>query len=88
MMPRRQTRFMSTSFGAPKSDRELDSDRIARGCAIVATKGSLGHDQLHRIYSALRALVSNAQEEVLIENAYFVPRDQGSSSSPRCTPGG
>jgi putative cardiolipin synthase len=31
----------------------------------------------HRIFSALDALVSNAQQEVLIENAYFVPRDHG-----------
>jgi phosphatidylserine/phosphatidylglycerophosphate/cardiolipin synthase-like enzyme len=31
----------------------------------------------HRIFSALDALVSNAQTEVLIENAYFVPRDHG-----------
>jgi putative cardiolipin synthase len=31
----------------------------------------------HRIYTALHTLVSNAQKEVLIENAYFVPRDQG-----------
>src|SRR5688572_18214623 len=31
----------------------------------------------HMIFSALVALVSNAQKEVLIENAYFVPRDAG-----------
>ena len=31
----------------------------------------------HMIFSALVALVSNAQKEVLIENAYFVPRDRG-----------
>jgi putative cardiolipin synthase len=31
----------------------------------------------HMIFSALDALVSNAQKEVLIENAYFVPRDHG-----------
>src|SRR6185295_6197007 len=31
----------------------------------------------HNIYSVLDALVSNAQKEVLIENAYFVPRDHG-----------
>jgi phosphatidylserine/phosphatidylglycerophosphate/cardiolipin synthase-like enzyme len=31
----------------------------------------------HRIFSALDALVSNAQTEILIENAYFVPRDHG-----------
>ena len=31
----------------------------------------------HRIFSALDALVSNAQTEVLIENAYFVPREHG-----------
>jgi cardiolipin synthase C len=30
-----------------------------------------------RIFSALDALVSNAHKEVLIENAYFVPRDHG-----------
>jgi putative cardiolipin synthase len=30
-----------------------------------------------RIFDALDALVSNAQSEVLIENAYFVPRDHG-----------
>ena len=30
-----------------------------------------------RIYSELDALVSGAQTEVLIENAYFVPRDHG-----------
>jgi putative cardiolipin synthase len=29
------------------------------------------------IFTALVALVSNAQQEVLIENAYFVPRDSG-----------
>jgi putative cardiolipin synthase len=34
-------------------------------------------DTSHRIFSALDALVSNAQQEVLIENAYFVPRDHG-----------
>jgi putative cardiolipin synthase len=31
----------------------------------------------HNIFSTLDALVSNAQSEVLIENAYFVPRDHG-----------
>ena len=31
----------------------------------------------HNIFSVLEALVSNAQKEVLIENAYFVPRDHG-----------
>ena len=31
----------------------------------------------HNIFSQLDALVSNAQTEVLIENAYFVPRDHG-----------
>src|SRR6185436_245270 len=31
----------------------------------------------HDIFSTLDALVSNAQSEVLIENAYFVPRDHG-----------
>ncbi len=31
----------------------------------------------HMIFSALDALISNAQKEVLIENAYFVPRDHG-----------
>jgi cardiolipin synthase C len=31
----------------------------------------------HNIFSTLDALVSNAQTEVLIENAYFVPRDHG-----------
>ena len=31
----------------------------------------------HNIFSVLEALVSNAQQEVLIENAYFVPRDRG-----------
>ncbi len=31
----------------------------------------------HRIFTTLDALVSNAQKEVLIENAYFVPRDHG-----------
>ena len=31
----------------------------------------------HNIFSVLDALVSNAQTEVLIENAYFVPRDHG-----------
>jgi putative cardiolipin synthase len=31
----------------------------------------------HRIFSALDALMSNARSEVLIENAYFVPRDHG-----------
>lgn len=31
----------------------------------------------HNIFSVLDALVSNAQKEVLIENAYFVPRDHG-----------
>jgi putative cardiolipin synthase len=31
----------------------------------------------HRIFSALDALFSNARSEVLIENAYFVPRDHG-----------
>jgi putative cardiolipin synthase len=31
----------------------------------------------HNIFSTLDALVSNAQQEVLIENAYFVPRDHG-----------
>jgi putative cardiolipin synthase len=31
----------------------------------------------HDIFSVLDALVSNAQKEVLIENAYFVPRDHG-----------
>ena len=31
----------------------------------------------HRIFSALDALMSNARTEVLIENAYFVPRDHG-----------
>jgi putative cardiolipin synthase len=31
----------------------------------------------HNIFSTLDALVSNAQKEVLIENAYFVPRDHG-----------
>jgi phosphatidylserine/phosphatidylglycerophosphate/cardiolipin synthase-like enzyme len=31
----------------------------------------------HSIFTALDALVSNAQTEVLIENAYFVPRDHG-----------
>src|SRR4029079_4272582 len=31
----------------------------------------------HMIFSALGALISNAQKEVLIENAYFVPRDPG-----------
>src|SRR6185436_2257764 len=31
----------------------------------------------HMIFSALDELVSNAQKEVLIENAYFVPRDHG-----------
>jgi putative cardiolipin synthase len=30
-----------------------------------------------RIFDALGALVSNAQQEILIENAYFVPRDEG-----------
>jgi putative cardiolipin synthase len=30
-----------------------------------------------RIFNELDALVSNAQNEVLIENAYFVPRDHG-----------
>src|SRR6185295_15439517 len=34
-------------------------------------------DPSHSIFSALDALVSNAQREVLIENAYFVPRDHG-----------
>jgi cardiolipin synthase C len=34
-------------------------------------------DPSHRIFSALDALISNAQQEVLIENAYFVPRDHG-----------
>lgn len=29
------------------------------------------------IFSALDALITNAQKEVLIENAYFVPRDHG-----------
>jgi putative cardiolipin synthase len=31
----------------------------------------------HNIFSVLDSLVSNAQKEVLIENAYFVPRDHG-----------
>jgi putative cardiolipin synthase len=31
----------------------------------------------HNIFSVLDALVSNARTEVLIENAYFVPRDHG-----------
>jgi putative cardiolipin synthase len=31
----------------------------------------------HNIFSVLDDLVSNAQTEVLIENAYFVPRDHG-----------
>jgi cardiolipin synthase C len=31
----------------------------------------------HRIFTVLDTLVSNAQSEVLIENAYFVPRDHG-----------
>ena len=31
----------------------------------------------HDIFSVLDGLVSNAQKEVLIENAYFVPRDHG-----------
>jgi putative cardiolipin synthase len=31
----------------------------------------------HDIFSVLDALVSNAQQEVLIENAYLVPRDHG-----------
>jgi putative cardiolipin synthase len=31
----------------------------------------------HMLFSALDALVSNARKEVLIENAYFVPRDHG-----------
>jgi cardiolipin synthase C len=31
----------------------------------------------HRIFTTLDALISNAQQEVLIENAYFVPRDHG-----------
>lgn len=31
----------------------------------------------HNIFSTLDTLVSNAQQEVLIENAYFVPRDHG-----------
>ena len=31
----------------------------------------------HRIFSELVMLISNAQQEVLIENAYFVPRDPG-----------
>jgi putative cardiolipin synthase len=30
-----------------------------------------------RIFDALGALLTNAQKEVLIENAYFVPRDRG-----------
>src|SRR4029453_6250337 len=31
----------------------------------------------HRIFTTLDALISNAQQEVLIENAYLVPRDHG-----------
>jgi putative cardiolipin synthase len=31
----------------------------------------------HRIFSELDTLISGAQKEVLIENAYFVPRDHG-----------
>jgi putative cardiolipin synthase len=31
----------------------------------------------HDIFSVLDTLVSNAQQQVLIENAYFVPRDHG-----------
>ncbi len=31
----------------------------------------------HNIFSQLDSLVSNGQKEVLIENAYFVPRDHG-----------
>jgi putative cardiolipin synthase len=34
-------------------------------------------DPSHTIFSELDALISNAQQEVLIENAYFVPRDHG-----------
>jgi putative cardiolipin synthase len=39
--------------------------------------GKVQDKSSRRIFEALDALVSNAQTEVLIENAYFVPRDHG-----------
>ena len=65
--------------GAVTADMEAVRDRLtwAPVRVLYDPPEKVQDKTSRRIFSALDALVSNAQREVLIENAYFVPRDHG-----------
>jgi putative cardiolipin synthase len=65
--------------GAVTADMEAVRDRLTWApVQVLYDPPEKAQDTTsRRIFSALDALVSNAQKEVLIENAYFVPRDHG-----------